>query len=265
MTRHAYPNILPHGSAKPLILLPACSNELPAGAYQIVGQKYVEAVRLCGALPLVVPFAMADELDQLLAIADGVLLTGSPSNVHPKHYQQQVHDAAEPLDALRDNWTLPLIPKILSLGMPLLAICRGMQEMNVALGGSLHQAVHEQVGNRDHRAPKEVSMLAQYGPAHSVAIAPGGVLDRLLGPFPIEVNSLHGQAVNHLATGLRIEAVASDGVVEAVSCTTATGFNLGVQWHPEWQAASNPTSMQILTAFAQACAAYRQHRHEPET
>ena len=136
---------------KPVVLIPSCNRVLGQHPFHVAGKKYAEAVRLAGCLPLVVPAIAADEIDDLLDVADGMLLTGSPSNVHPLHFGEEVLDPALPLDPERDHWTLPLIPRLLSRGIPLFAICRGFQEANVALGGSLHQAVHEVPGQRDHR------------------------------------------------------------------------------------------------------------------
>jgi putative glutamine amidotransferase len=132
---------------KPVILLPACNRMLGAFPSCTIGQKYVDGARLAGGLPLVVPQVDQGELDELLALADGVMLTGSPSNVHPEHFGEPVADAQLPLDPARDAWTLPLVRRVLDIGMPLLAICRGLQEANVALGGSLHQLVHEVCGS----------------------------------------------------------------------------------------------------------------------
>jgi putative glutamine amidotransferase len=223
------------------------------------GRKYAEAVRVAGCLPLVVPAIAPDEIDELLDVADGVLLTGSPSNVHPQNFGEEVLDPALPLDPERDTWTLPLIPRVLARGIPLFAICRGFQEANVALGGSLHQAVHDVPGRRDHRGAKDVTPDVTYAIAHPVDVVPGGTLERLLGASTIEVNSVHGQGVHRLADGLRVEARAPDGLVEAFSAKDAPGFNLCVQWHPEWQAATNPVSRKLLEAFGEAC---RRHRHD---
>lgn len=239
--------------ARPVVLVPACNRQLGHHPFHVAGQKYIDAVRLAGGLPLVVPAAGAHEVDELLALADGVLLTGSPSNVHPRHFDQVVHDDTLPLDPVRDDWTLPLIPRALALGVPLFAICRGFQEMNVALGGSLHQAVQDQSGLLDHRNDDQRPIDIQYGPAHPVQIVPGGLLETLLGESEFMVNSLHGQGINRLASGLRIEALAPDGVVEAVTATAAPRFNLAVQWHPEWRARENPISMKLLRAFGDAC------------
>jgi putative glutamine amidotransferase len=246
---------------KPIVLVPACNKMVGKHPFHIAGKKYIDAVRLAGCQPVVVPTATPEELDALLALADGVLLTGSPSNVHPSHFDEDVHDPTLPLDTDRDAWTLPLIPKALDGGVPFFAICRGTQETNVALGGSLHQAVHEIDGHMDHRDPDDEPADVQYAPAHSIDVLPGGVLSRLLQQSRIQVNSLHGQAVNRLAAGLRVEARAPDGVIEAFSKPDAPGFNLAVQWHPEWQAASNPVSMTLLTAFGQACADYRRSKN----
>ena len=250
---------------KPVVLVPACNRMLGQHPFHIAGQKYVDAVRLAGCLPLIVPTARSDEFDEWLDLADGVLLTGSPSNVHPRHFGEAVLDPALPLDPARDDWTLPLIPRILDRGMPLFAICRGFQEANVALGGTLHQAVHDVPGQHDHRAASDAPAEVQYGLSHEIVVQPGGVLASVLGDLPeaprIRVNSVHGQGANRLAPGLRVEALAPDGLVEGFSVAQARGFNLAVQWHPEWQAASNPVSIRLFKAFGAACEAFRdRHR-----
>ncbi len=246
--------------AKPVVLVPACNRALGHHPFHIAGKKYVDAVRLAGGQALVVPGASLDELDALLDLADGLLLTGSPSNVHPDHFDEGVHNPALPLDAERDAWTLPLIPKALARGVPLLAICRGAQETNVALGGSLHQAVQEVPGFNDHRADDSAAVEVQYAASHSVNVEPGGVLARVLDRTRFHVNSLHGQAVNRLAAGLIVEAHSPDGVIEAFSRPGAPGFNLCLQWHPEWLAQDNPVSKQLLAAFGAACREYRNRK-----
>jgi putative glutamine amidotransferase len=255
---------------KPIVLIPACNRMMGLHPFHVAGKKYIDAVRLAGCQPLIIPTATLDEIDALLDIADGVFLTGSASNVHPSHFDESVHNTELPLDPDRDDWTLPLIPRVLARGIPLIAICRGFQEVNVALGGSLHQAVQEVEGHNDHRAPSDTSAEAQYAMAHDVIVQPGGVLSRVLADEPprIRVNSVHGQGANRLADGLRVEALAPDGLVEAFSVSEARGFNLCVQWHPEWQAANNPISMRMFKAFGAACEAFRdRHRavhHAPE-
>ena len=265
----------PTPARKPRVLVPGCNRMVGDHAFHVAGKKYVDAVRLAGCLPLIVPSATPDELDELLDQADGVLLTGSPSNVHPSHFGEEIHDPSLPLDPERDAWTLPIIRKVLARGMPLFAICRGFQEANVALGGALHQAVQEQPGLHDHREPAGLSVDEQYADTHEVDVMPGGLLQELLRRDSFKVNSLHGQGIKRLAPGLRVEAQASDGLVEAfgVEKNIGTGFALCVQWHPEWKAAENPVSMTLLQAFGQACADYRdtvpQVRHDsvrdPET
>jgi putative glutamine amidotransferase len=240
-------------AAKPVVLVPACNRLLGHHPFHIVGKKYIDAVRLAGCQPLVVPSAERAEFDALLDLADGLLLTGSPSNVHPSHFDEGIHDPGLPLDTERDAWTLPLVPMALARGVPMLGICRGSQETNVALGGSLHQALQEVPGFADHRADDSASVQVQYGPAHEVVVEPGGVLARVLDRSRFQVNSLHGQAVRRLADALVVEARSSDGVIEAFSMPDAPAFNLCVQWHPEWLAAANPVSMQILAAFGAAC------------
>jgi putative glutamine amidotransferase len=247
--------------SKPIVLVPACNRIVGKHPFHIAGKKYTDFIRLADCQPLIVPTASADELESLLDLADGVLLTGSPSNVHPSHFSENLHDPTLPLDPDRDAWVLPLVPKAIDRGIPFFAICRGTQETNVALGGSLHQAVHEISGHMDHRDRAEDPADVQYAPKHPVDVLPGGLLASLLQTPRIQVNSLHGQAVNRLAAGLRVEARAPDGVIEAFSKPDAPGFNLAVQWHPEWQAASNPVSMALLRAFGKACAAHRDQQN----
>ncbi len=248
-------------SPRPWVLIPACARALADYPFHVVGEKYLTAVRLAGGMPLVMPAGSRepDELHRLLDLADGVILTGSPSNVHPSHFEQDVHDATLPLDPSRDALTLALIPEVLARGIPLLAICRGFQEVNVALGGSLLQAVHEVGGLSDHRGRGDTS-AERYGPAHTVRIKPGGLLSQCLTDDEFHVNSVHGQGIDRLAPGLRVEATSPDGLIEAFSWPQSGGFNLCVQWHPEWHAANNPVSVRLFTVFGQACLSYRQSR-----
>ena len=250
-------------SRQPVVLVPACNRWIGEHPFHVAGRKYVDAVRLAGALPLVVPSLQPHEVDEVLELAHGVLLTGSRSNVHPSVFGEAVHDPSLPLDPERDAWTLPLVTRALARGLPLLGICRGMQEVNVALGGTLHQAVQEVPGLADHRAPGSAPVDVQYGPAHAVRVLPGGVLQAIVGRAEFEVNSLHGQGVATLAAGLRIEALAPDGLVEAFSMPGTPGFNLCVQWHPEWHAADNPVSMRLLQAFGTAVHQYRDRVRGP--
>ena len=214
--------------------------------------EYVVAVRDgAGVLPLLIPSTDAPlPVGDVLAAVDGLLFTGSPSNVAPARY----HGDARPmlLDEARDATTLPLLLAAIAAGKPVLAICRGFQELNVALGGTLHPAVHELPGMLDHREPQGVDTDAEYAPAHDIAIAPGGVLARLAGVTQARVNSLHHQGIARLADALRIDATAPDGLVEAVSLKQPRGFLLGVQWHPEWRWAEDPLSRAIFAGFGAA-------------
>ena len=247
----------------PIVLVPACVNPVGAHAAHTAQFKYVAAVAdgACCA-PLIIPaLGAATDFDALLELADGILLTGSPSNVHAGLYGQPVLDPALPLDAARDATTLPLIRAAITRGIPLLAICRGFQEVNVALGGTLHQSVHSVAGMSDHREQKGHTMEEQYAPIHRVLVEPGGVLARTLGGVEqIMVNSLHGQGLDRLAPGLAIEARADDGLVEAYRVQDATGFTLAVQWHPEWKLMDNPDSLRLLQAFGDACRHYKNTR-----
>ncbi len=240
------------------MLIPADVKQIGEHPFHAVGQKYLMAVaEAAGALPLLVPAISSHiDLDELLAIADGVLLTGSPSNVHPSHFGQDVHNPSLPLDPARDTLTLKLIHATIAAGIPLLAICRGFQELNVAFGGSLHQAVHEVAGMSDHREPKALPLDTQYAVSHSVNLNSGSKLASILGVSKLMVNSLHGQGIDRLGAGLKAEAYAPDGLVEAVSVVNAKAFALGVQWHPEWKVMENPHYLAIFKAFGDACKAF---------
>jgi putative glutamine amidotransferase len=244
----------------PVVLVPACVNQIGAHPYHTAQLKYVAAVA-DGAhcTPLIVPaLGAATDFEALLAVADGVMLTGSPSNVHAGLYGEEVLDPALPQDAARDATTLPLIRAAIKRGIPLLAICRGFQEVNVALGGSLHQAVHAVAGMADHRENKEHTLDQQYAPSHRVLLDPGGRMAQILdGVAEIKVNSLHGQGINKLAPGLVAEARADDGLVEAYRVADAKGFTLAVQWHPEWRFSENPDAVKLFRAFGDACRAYK--------
>ena len=206
-----------------------------------------------GAVPLIIP-ALAElyAFGPLLERLDGLLLTGSPSNVEPVRYQGPPSAPGTLHDAARDSVTLPLITHAVSQGVPLLAICRGFQEMNVAFGGTLRQKLHEVPGYLDHRDDESQPLDVQYAPAHEIALEPDGLLRRLIGQDSITVNSLHSQGVERLGPGLDVEARAPDGVIEAFRVHDARRFALGVQWHPEWKVMSNPASLAIFSEFGAA-------------
>jgi putative glutamine amidotransferase len=249
---------------RPLIGVPACVKEINDSPFHAVGDKYLRAiVEAAEGIPLVIPaFGEVFDLPDLVARLDGLMLTGSPSNVYPTHYGTEPHPKAEPHDLERDATTLPLIRQAIEAGLPLFAICRGIQELNVALGGTLHARVHELPARMDHRRPRHQDPDVQYGPKHDVMLTPGGEMARLAGAERITVNSLHNQAIDRVAANLVVEAVAPDGIVEAVSVKNATNFALGVQWHPEYKALENPVSLRLFGAFGEAARARAQARAE---
>jgi len=245
----------------PRVGLPTDHKQIGAHPFLAVGEKYVRAVvDGAGCLPLLVP-----TLDPVLPLAqvleglDGLLLTGAVSNIEPHHYSDESSYEGNLLDPRRDATNLPLIPLAIGMGVPVLAICRGFQEVNVAFGGSLYQKVHEQPGFMDHRENKDDPLDVQYGPAHDIALVPGGLLATLAGDTRATVNSLHGQGVRRLGDGLVVEAQAPDGLIEAFR-HDGPAFMLAVQWHPEWKVADNPFYLSIFRAFGDACRARAQQR-----
>lgn len=226
--------------------------------FYVLGEKYALSLKQVAAVePVLFPAAKAEALPAMLSMVHGVLLTGSPANVHPAHFGEQVTDPRLPLDAHRDELTLPLVRACVEQGVPLLGICRGFQEINVALGGSLHQQVHHVDGMADHRENTELSFDEQYGLSHEVHMVPGTPFAQWAGGPTARVNSLHGQGVNRLADGLTAMAHAPDGLVEAFGVTGAQTFAYAVQWHPEWRTDQHPFYREILLAFGQACRARR--------
>ncbi|MGZ0783259.1 gamma-glutamyl-gamma-aminobutyrate hydrolase family protein [Pseudomonas sp. TKO26] len=244
-------------SRLPLIGITACSRQIGLHAYHISGDEYVQAVASAAqGVPVILPsLAQLVSPSDILDGLDGILFTGSPSNIEPFHYQGPASAPGTAHDSARDAATLPLLDAAVAAGVPVLGICRGFQEMNVALGGSLHQNVHEVQPFMDHRHDEEADqpLDAWYAPAHDVHVQAGGVLAGLGLPQTIQVNSIHAQGVERLAPGLRVEALAADGLVEAISVEASKAFALGVQWHPEWQVSCNPHYLAIFQAFGDAC------------
>ncbi len=221
----------------------------------MAGEKYLKAViEAADAVPLIIP-VLADDLaiDELVDQVDGVLLTGSPSDMEPQHYGSESDDPGALRDPHRDALTLPIARHALETGVPLFAICRGFQELNVVLGGTLHQKVRDVPGYHDHKENPDDPLDVQYGPSHPVTLVEGGMLARLAGAGEVMVNSLHGQGIARLADGVTVEAVADDGLIEAFTVDGATAFALAVQWHPEWKATSNEFSSAMFSAFGDAC------------
>ena len=239
----------------PIVGIPACTIEARGHPQYSVLSRYCKAVMGgSGAVPVLIP-PVGDTQLAVLARLDGLLLSGSPSNVHPSAYAGGDSETPDSHDLDRDETTLPLIRAAIDRGLPVLAICRGIQELNVALGGTLFQRVHTIPGRIDHRGG-EGTMDQRYRHKHSVALS--GHLARIVGATEIMVNSLHGQALDRLAPGLIVEATAPDGTIEAVRMEGAAGFAHGVQWHPEWRYAEDAPSVAIFQAFGDACRAYSQ-------
>lgn len=246
-----------------LVWLPAdhCGGDDSDLPYFLLDNKYAQAAKVgAQSQPVMFPLAQVEQIPALLSLVDGVLLSGSPSNVHPSHFGEAVLDTRLPLDPDRDLLTLALVNACIRQGVPLLGVCRGFQEINVALGGSLHQAVHAVEGMMDHREPEGVPFAAQYAPSHLVHFTPGSVFERWAGGPSAQVNSLHGQGLNRLAPGLSPMAHAPDGLVEAFGIQDATAFAYAVQWHPEWQFGDNPFYAAILSAFGDACREHQRQR-----
>lgn len=237
----------------PLVGISVCNRDVNGTPNHATPARYAEAVlAAAGCTPVLLPplgGAMLAALDRL----DGIVLSGSPSNVEPRRYGATVDLTPGKHDAARDATTLPLIRAAIERGVPLLAICRGIQELNVALGGTLVQQVQNLAGRDDHRS-KGATLDERYAPRHEAAFS--GALARMLGCTSAAVNSLHEQAIDTPAPGLVVEALAPDGTVEGVRVAAAKGWAFGVQWHPEYRAVENKVSVALFRAFGEACRAY---------
>ncbi len=246
-----------------IIGIPACSKQINGEPQHATPARYGRALMgAAGAVPVLLPplgEAMLAVLDRL----DGLLLSGSPSNVHPTLYGAGPSLTPDSHDPSRDGTTLPLVRAAITRGMPVLAICRGIQELNVAMGGTLHQQTHMLDGRNDHRSG-DGELDHMFRLKHTVQVS--GHLARIIGSETVMVNSLHEQAIDRPAEGLAIEAVAEDGTIEAVRVTDARAFAFGVQFHPEWHFATDPASRAIFEAFGDACRLYRagRERGSPE-
>ena len=241
---------------KPLVGISCCTKLF--GAFgtpnHAASDTYVQATdRIVAGVPVLVPAnGERADIETLLAKLDGLILTGSRSNVQPSLYGGQPHAEGTPEDEMRDATTLPLIRACIHRGIPVLAICRGLQELNVALGGSLHQRIQDLPGHLDHSTPMQANPRVRIGKAHAVRLTRGGWLHRIAGTAEIAVNSLHNQGIDRLAPGLVAEAVAPDGIIEAVRVATAPGFATGVQWHPEYDFQTDAISRRIFESFGAA-------------
>ncbi|WP_444677262.1 gamma-glutamyl-gamma-aminobutyrate hydrolase family protein [Halomonas sp. E19] len=255
---------------RPLVGVIACRREVEGHAAQMVTDKYLSALREYGLNPVILPVWSDQEQDPeaargLLSRLDGLLLTGSYSNVEPARYGAERAPENRRDDRDRDAAALTWIHEALALKLPLFGICRGFQELNVAFGGSLHQAVQRVPGMLDHREPCAADQAAQYAPAHDLVLRGEGILARLLGTSQARVNSLHQQGIDRLGEGLVAEAWAPDGLIEAVSVAQAATYALAVQWHPEWQPREHPLHDALFRSFAAACIAHQGVSHPSTT
>jgi len=247
---------------KPLIGLTADQKYLEQHYWHAVEEHYLTAViDAMGGIPVIIP-ALAEQLDQqaLLQRLDGLVLTGGVSNIEPHRYGRASEQSDCARDPQRDATNFGLIPRAIALGLPILGICRGLQELNVALGGTLHQRVQLIADKMDHREPLVEALEQQYGPAHPVTLQAGGILAGLSAQREVVVNSLHGQGIDRLADGLRVEALAADGLIEAVSLPSAAAFTVAVQWHPEWYRYNSPFCRDLLAEFGARCKSFGQQK-----
>ncbi len=241
---------------KPLVGISCCRKAF--GTYGMVNHAasdtYVRAVDevVEGVSVLLPANGDAADIDTLLARLDGLILTGSRSNVQPSLYGGPAHAEGTPEDVQRDTVTLPLIRAAIARGIPVLAICRGLQEMNVALGGTLHQRLQDLPGRMDHSTPLHPDARVRTGKAHSVRLSPGCWLHRVSNQAELSVNSLHNQGIDRLAPGLVAEGVAPDGTIEAIRHASSPALAVGVQWHPEYDFATDAVSRSIFAAFGDA-------------
>ena len=244
-----------HAGKKPVVLMSMGAQERGGHDYQVMTVKYIRPlVEHADCVPLLAPTCFGpDNIAQYLSMVDGVYLTGAGTNMDPALYGQANLTPEKQQDTGRDNFDLPLILAALKMGLPIFAICRGMQEMNVALGGDLHQKLYALPNMLDHREDSEGTVAQQYADVHKVRFAPDTWIAQLLGQTEIAVNSLHGQAIDRLGKGVRVLGRAEDGAIEAIDVPDHPQFTLGVQWHPEWQAAQNPHSIKMFEAFGKAC------------
>lgn len=247
---------------KPVVLMSMGTQERKGHAYQVMTHKYITPLaEIAGCVPVLAPSCCGvDDIDQYLSMVDGVYLTGAGSNIDPALYGQKNKTPSKGQDKERDLFDIPLIRAALKRGLPLFAICRGMQEINVALGGTIHQKAYEVPGLNDHREDSNDPVAVQYADSHTVQALPGSWFAELMGDAAFPVNSLHGQALDQLGEGVEALAHAEDGLVEAIHLPGVEQFTLAVQWHPEWQAAQNPHSVKIFKAFGDACREYAAQR-----
>ena len=261
----------PRGGApndcKPLVCVPASHMEVRPEGYRVhcTGSTCVESVeRFSRCVPIILP-ALADRIDveSFAGRIDGLLLTGGRANIEPHHYGGEPFPDDEYTDPSRDNTVLPLVRACVEAEVPVFGICRGIQELNVALGGTLHYRVHEVPGMDDHRMPRRDNLTAEevFEPRHPVRLTSGGSFEALVGGAEVMVNSLHGQGIDRLAERLEVEARSPDGVIEGVRLRNDATFTVGVQWHAEWKPEEHDLSRALFREFGRAARTRALHRN----
>ena len=239
------------------------NDQYPAHAGGTMNSQAVAEVS--GCLPLLIP---ADprfvSVTALLETCDGFLLTGGRPNVHPEEYGEAATEAHGAFDRCRDAITLPLIRACVDRGQPFLGVCRGFQEVNVAMGGTLDPEIRDLPGRMNHRMPPDGTLEEKFALRHPVRFTEGGVFHRLLGAGEVMTNSLHGQGIKAPGARVVIDGTAPDGTPEAIYIAGAIGFTLSVQWHPEWNATADPVSRPLFEAFGDAVRAWAETRHAPQ-
>ncbi|MBA86440.1 gamma-glutamyl-gamma-aminobutyrate hydrolase family protein [Thalassobius sp. S69A] len=222
------------------------------------GEMNTEAVScVSGCLPmLIAPDPRFVSVEELLDTCDGFLLTGGRPNVHPEEYGEPATEAHGDFDRSRDAITLPLVRACVERGQPFLGICRGFQEVNVAMGGSLYPEIRDLPGRMNHRMPPDGTLEEKFALRHKVSFAEGGRFHHLMGAQEVMTNTLHGQGIKTAGARIVIDGYAPDGTPEAIYVEGAPGFTMSVQWHPEWDAANDPVSRPLFTAFGAAVHAW---------
>ena len=249
-------------ATRPIVGVLSCHKLVgPLWSYTLAEKYLIALDRFANASPLgLTALTDRDPLDALLGRLDGLLLPGSVSNIEPAWYGETPPDDSEPRDPGRDTTAMQIIRRAVEIRLPVFGICRGAQELNVALGGALHQRVHEVPGLHDHREPEGEDLDVLFAPAHEVRLTESGLLFRESGKSRWTVNSLHGQGVKRLAEPLIAEAFAPDGLIEAFTLREG-GFLLGVQWHPEFDTAASPLNVRLFELFGDACRDYARRRY----
>ena len=245
---------------KPIIAIPADIRHLDGADWHAAQTQYLSAaLDVADVMSFIVPaFEEGNDVDAILDRVDGLLVSGSATNVHPSLYGVEAKDSDGPFDPARDATSLALIRRAIDRGIPMLAICRGIQELNVALGGTLASEIQEQPGVWDHRKPDDANRDAAYAIRQPVHIREGSCIATHLGMAgEVQINSLHRQAIAKTAPRLQVEATAQDGTIEAVSVIDARGFAVGVQWHPEYWAHTDEPSRALFEAFGKAVRQYQ--------